>query len=668
MAITSTGGVLDVNDIVNKLMTVESRPFLAMQNKEKAYTAQMAAYGTLSGALGSFQTSVTALADNSKFKTISAVSSESGVVTASAGKEAVKGSYSVNVTQMAQAQTLTSAGQASTTALIGSGATTKLTFEFGSISGGTLSNGTYTGATFTQDPGRAARSVTIDSSNNSLQGIRDAINKAGVGVTATIVSDGSASPNRLVLTSNQTGDTASMRIAVAGDAAVSDLLSYAPEGTQKLTQNNVAQNAKVTINGVAVTSPSNEVTGAIQGVTLTAAKVGLSTVAVNSDTSGMKTVVTNFVKAYNELSASLKELTAVVPNLKPGAPKAGGPLQGESTATSLQGNLRKLFVAAVPGLNGNVTSLSQLGVAFQKDGTLKLDSAKLQKAIDATPDDVAKLLATSGSVTDSLVSFVSSTSKSEVGTRAISIAQLATKGSLTGGAAADLTIVKGVNDELSMTVNGVTTNTILVAGTYTADTLATHVQSMINGALGVTGTATDAGITMKQNAGVLTATSNRYGSVSKIAISGNASSSLFGTPTTVDGLDVTGTIGGEPASGSGQLLTGTSGSGSAGIQVKIDGGTTGDRGTVNISKGIAAQFAALVDGAIGTDGSIPGKNKGITKSLTDIEKQRKALDVRLTETEKRYRRQYSALDVTLSKMQSTNVYLGQQLAALSTIR
>lgn len=659
----STGGVLDVNGLVSQLMAVESRPFVAMQDKEKAITAQISAYGTLSGAVGSFQTTVTALADSSKYKVANATSSDDKVLTATAGKDTVKGSYSVNVTQLAQAQTITAAGQASTSALIGSGASTVLTFDFGSVSGGTLADGKYTGANFDLDPARVARTVTIDGSNNSLQGIRDAINKAGIGVTASIISDGSDKPNRLVLTSDKTGETSSMRISVAGDQELSDLLSYSPAGTQNMTQSNAAQSAKLTVNGVAITSQTNNVDNAVPGVTMTVAKAGTSTVGVSMDTSGIKTALTNFVKAYNELNSTIKSLTAVTPDLKQGAARSGGPLVGDSTTISLQTSLRKLFGSSVPGLDSSMTSLSQLGVAFQKDGTLKLDTGKLQTAIDKNSDDVVKLLATSGSTTDSLVSFVSSTSSSSVGTKGISISKLATQGTLVGSAPAGLTITAGVNDSLSLSINGVSTKATLVPGTYTADSMVSHLQALINGASGITDAT--AGVKVTQENGVITVTSNKYGSSSKLEITGNGADELFGTPTMTTGVDVAGTIGGAVAVGSGQTLTGSAGSGSAGIAVTINGGQLGDRGTVNISKGVSALFATITDNYLGSSGLIQNKNDGLNKSIADISKQRDALNTRLTLTEARLRKQYSALDVTLSSMNSTSNYLSQQLAALA---
>ncbi len=676
MAINSVGGALDINNIVSQLMVAESRPFLAMQEKEKAYTAKLSAYGTLSGALGGFQTSVTGLSDPTKFNAVTSTSSDNAILTASAAKGAVKGSYSVNVTQLSQAQTLTSLGQSSITGQIGAGASTTLTFEFGKIAGGSLVGGKYTGATFEQDANRSARTVTIDSSNNSLQGIRDAINKANIGVSATIISDGSATPNRLVLTSTATGETSSMKIGVAGDAAISDLLAYNPadpiEGVnaQKLTQNSVAQNTKLTINGVDVTSPSNNVSEAIQGVTISALKIGTSTVNVSSDSSGVKTALNNFIKAYNELNSTITGLTAVSPDLKKGAARSGGPLQGDATTRTLQAALRKVFGSPVPGLDGSVTSFSQLGVSFQKDGSLKLDTTKLNKAIDNNLDDVAKLLTTAGSASDSLVSFVGSTSSSGVGSKDLYISQLAAQGSITGDTVADTTITAGVNDSLTLTINGISANATLQPGIYTAASLATQVQSIINGALGANDASATSGtgVNVKQTNGIFTITSNKYGSVSKLEISGSGATNLFGTQTVVEGVDVAGTIGGSAATGSGQNLTGNSGSPASGIQVQIKGGDApADRGTINISKGIGAQFAEIIDSFLATGGSIPNKNSGLNKSLADLAKQRDALNVRLAETEKRYRREFSALDVSLASMQSTSTYLSQQLASISNL-
>lgn len=663
MSISSPGigSNLDVSGIVNSLMQVESQPLLALQKKEAAYTAELSAFGTLSGALSAFQASLSGLTDASKFKTISAASSDATIVSASATKDAVKGAYNVNITQLAQAQTIASAGQVSASATIGSGASTTLTFQFGSITGGSLANGVYTGSSFAQDATQASRSITIDSTNNSLQGIRDAINKAAIGVTATIISDGSGAPNRLVLNANKSGATSSMSISVAGDATLQGLLAYAPDGVQNLTQSNAAQSAALTINGVAVTSATNSISGAIQGVTLNAAKTGTSTVTVNSDSSGVKTGINSFIKAYNELNSTISNLTAYDPKTK----KAGA-LLGDATTRSIQTSMRRMFATPVPGLNGSLTNLSQLGIAFQKDGSLALDASKLDKALSTNLADVTKLLATSGSTTDSLVSFVSSTSKTPVGTSAIYVSQLAAQASVTGGSAAGLTITAGVNDKLSMTIDGISATTTLVAGTYTADSLATHIQSIVNGTSEFS--SAGLGITVAQNSGILSLTSNKYGSTSSVSVSGSGAADLLGTQTTTAGLDAAGTIGGSAATGSGQFLTGANGSSASGIQLQITGGSVmADRGTVNISQGYAFQFSQLINNFLGTTGLIPSKNSGLNSSIKAITNQQEVLNRRLVATEKRLRAQFTSLDVTISSMTKTSTFLTQQLAQISNI-
>jgi flagellar hook-associated protein 2 len=318
-------------------------------------------------------------------------------VTASALSTASSGTYALNVTQLAQAQSLAAAGVASTTAAIGGGAATTVTLDFGTISGGTLdpATGKYTGATFAADATRAATSITLNAGNNSLAGIRDAINgSATMGVTASIVNDGSATPNRLVLTSKLTGETSSMRIAVTGDAALSGLLANDPAGlpaAQNLQQTAVAQNSKLSVNGIAVTSATNTVAGAIQDVTMTVAKVGASTLSVQNDTASVQSAVTTFVNAYNSLQNVTKQLTAF-----DATSKSGAILMGDSTLRGIQVRIRStLTVAQVPGSSG-LTMLSQIGIAFQKDGTLAVDATKLSAALGSQLGGVAQLFSGSG--------------------------------------------------------------------------------------------------------------------------------------------------------------------------------------------------------------------------------------------------------------------------------
>lgn len=401
MATISSLGVgsnLDLNALLANLRSAEQAPLIALQQQQRSYTSRLSAYGQLSSALSALQTASAALAKPALFQGVKATSSATDVLTATALSTAAVGSYALNVTQLAQAQSLAAAGVASTTAAIGGGALTTVTLDFGTISGGTLdaATGKYTGATFTADTTRAATSITIDSSNNTLAGIRDAINaSATMGVTASVVNEGSATPNRLVLTSRQTGETSSMRITLTGDPAdtatsadpaLSSLLANDPAATQNLQQTAAAQNTKLTVNGIAVTSATNTVAGAVQDVTMTVAKLGSSTLAVQKDSASVQAAITTFVNAYNSLQGVATKLTAF-----DATSKSGAVLLGDSTLRNIQVRIRSaLTTAQVPDSSG-LAMLSQIGVGFQKDGTLAIDSTKLSTALGSQLSGVEKL-------------------------------------------------------------------------------------------------------------------------------------------------------------------------------------------------------------------------------------------------------------------------------------
>ncbi|MDO8464115.1 MAG: flagellar filament capping protein FliD [Gallionella sp.] len=669
------GSGLDVNGIVTKLMAVESQPLNALITKEAAYQAKLSAYGTLSGALSSFQGTVQGLNDPAKFQSLNASSSDATVATASASSIAVAGSYALDISKIAQSQKLVAAGQTSTTAGIGSGTTT-LTFDFGTISGtlapyvpATGVGGTYTASAFLSN-GSGTKTVTIDATNNTLSGIRDAINTAKIGVTASIINDGGASPYRLVLSSDNAGQSNSIKItADAGaDAQIKALLSQDPTGavgvTQNMQQTLVAQNTEMTVNGVFVSKTGSTLTDVVPGVTLNALKIGTSTVTVARDSSGVTTAVNAFIKGYNDLSKTLKDSSSYDP-----ATKKAGILQGDSSVRTIQSQIRALLGNSLTG-NLAYTNLSQVGITLQKDGALALDSSKLQTALAANPVDVAALFTTTGKTSDSLVSYVSSTSSTKPGTFALGVTQLATQGNVVGTVAtpAGLTITAGVNDTLSVMVDGVPATVTLAPGApyASAAALAAEVQAKINGASALSGAGISVAVT--QTGGIMTLTSNRYGSTTSVSVGGNGATNLLGAaPISTAGVDVAGTLDGAAGTGSGQNLTGAAGN-AEGLKLLIIGGAAGvgvSRGTVSFSQGYAYQLDKLLSSFLGSTGVIAAKTEGANKSIKDIGNQRDVFNRRLAAIEARYRKQFSALDVTMASMSQTSSYLTQQLASLS---
>lgn len=657
------GSNLDVNGIVTKLMQIESQPLQILAQKESGVQARLSAFGNISSALNNFQSALAGLSTPAMFKALSAVPADAAVFTATASGDAAPGTYNVNVTQLAQAQTIAAAGQASTSATIGSGVATTLSFQFGSISGGTLVDGIYTGAGFAQDASRASGTVNIGTSNNSLQGIRDAVNAANIGVSATIVADGSATPQHLVFTSTAGGASSSMKLSVSGDAALQSLLSYDPATTQNMAQRTVAQSTLLNVNGIAISSDTNSVTDAIQGVTLSVSKAGSSALTVSRNTSTIQTAANGFVKAYNDLNSTLSGLTAYN-----AATKTAGPLIGDSTVQTIQSQLRKTLSSSLTGLNSSLMSLPQVGITFQRDGGLALDAAKFQAALTTNAEGIGGLFATAGKTADSLITFASSGTDTKAGSYPVSVTALATRASVLGNV--DL---RGANTviaddtRVNVTLDGTNTTLGLTPGSYNATQLASLVQSAING----TSTFSTAGSTVSatiDGSGFLNLTSNRYGAVSGVtlgSVSGSPVTLLQGAaPVATAGIDVAGSIGGMPATGSGQFLSAALGSVADGLKLQVSGGFIGARGNVDFSQGYADRLNKLVDGFIGSGSLIAGTNDGLNRSVKDIGKQRDALQLRLADTEKRYRAQFTALDVAIGSMTTTSTFLTQQLAAI----
>lgn len=662
------GSNLDVEGIVSKLMSVERAPLTKLARQEASYQTKLSGFGTLKGALSAFQTAVKGLSDISKFQGLKASAADATVATVSASASAVPGTYSLKVTQLAQAQKLVANGVASEAAPVGQGV---ISIDLGTISGGTYDavTGKYTGAAFAS-AGGGIKTITIDSSNDSLAGMRDAINKADIGVTATIVNDGSGTPYRLALTSAATGAATSMKISVADadplSPTLSALLNHDPAGSQALAQKSAAQNAEFTVDGIAVSKATNTISDVIGGVSFNLLKTNTdpTAVTITRDTAAVTTAVNDFVKAYNEISKNFADATAYNATTKTAAI-----LNGEAAVRGMQGQVRAVLSAPITGGASAFSRLSEIGVTLQKDGTLAADATKLSAAVTKNFSDVAGLFAAVGKSSDSLVAYKGFTPATKPGAYALDISRLATKGTASGTGAAGLSI-DATNDTLEVLLNGVTATIQLTQKTYaSAAELATEVQSKVNGASAFS--AAGSAVSVSETGGVLTLTSNKYGSASTMSITGGngqANLNFVSTgPTVVTGLDVAGTINGLPASGSGQVLTSNTGSDSAGLALTVTGGALGARGTVNYSQGYAFQFEQLATSILGSTGSLQARTDGLGASIKGLSKTQQALTARLDVIEKRYRAQFTALDLTISKMNTTSQFLQQQLANLSSL-
>lgn len=540
------------------------------------------------------------------------------------------------------------------------------------LSAGT--GGSYSGASFSLDGTQTISTVTLAPGSQTLAGIRDAINKANIGVTASIVSDGSSTPYHLVLASTKTGANANMKIMVGGtdgsaaDPALSSLLSYDPSGTQSMQQTSAAQDTLLNVNGIAVQSHTTDVTDAISGVTLSAKQTGSSSLSVARDTGSVTKAINSFVSAYNSLNSTISKLTSY-----DATSKQSGILQGDFTARGIQTQLRAQLGNAVEGLGG-LTTLSQIGVSFQKDGSLAVDSSKLNTAMTNNFSDIAGLFAAVGQASDGNIKVASSSAKTQAGNYAVNITQMATQATLTSPSALAASTTIAANTTWSVTLNQTDPTTAskvqnisIPAGTYSADELAAVLRSSINGNTAFSGSGDTVAATIDAS-GHLALSSTKWGAGSNLSlasVTGTDIGTVFGSATPTKGVDVAGTIGGVQATGNGQTLSGAVGSGTEGLQLSVTGGDVGERGDISFSQGYAVLLSNLATSFIGTTGVITNRTSGLNDSIKSIADQKAQFQTHLNDLQKMYTTQFNALDTMLSSMQSTQSYLTQQLASIA---
>jgi flagellar hook-associated protein 2 len=432
--VSSTGASgLPIDSLVTAQMQAEQQPITDIKTKVSSYNTKLSAYSTLKSGLSTFQTAVDKLATAAKFNAQSVTASDATSISATANGTAVLGNYSVSVTQLATSQKLASPPYSSATDIVGTG---KLTISFGTT--GTAP------ASFTANADKTDITIDITSSNNTLSGIRDAINAKNASVSASIVNDGTG--NRLVITSKDTGEVNSLKVSVADDDGNNtdtgglSALAYDPvASSNNMTQMTAAKNALLNVDDMSISKASNTVSDVIQGVTLTLKSVtsASNTLSVGTDTDTIQSSVQSFVDAYNALNTSMRNLTKFVS----AGSSANGALLGDSTARNIMVKLKSMLSASSPTATTYKT-LSDVGVSMGSDGSLSLDSTKLQKAITNNVSDVAKLFSPSATSTDPQVTYISSKDETASGTYAVNITQL-------GG--------NGVN--AIGTINGVTANT-----------------------------------------------------------------------------------------------------------------------------------------------------------------------------------------------------------------
>jgi flagellar hook-associated protein 2 len=357
---TSVGSSsIDVASIVSSLVANKrAAPDKRIAAQRSEATTQLSALGTFTSALNAIKNAAATLADGSAFAATKATSSDDTAVTVTADKTAKPTSYHIDVITLAAAQKTVSGAYSDSTTPAGTG-------------------------TMTIQTSKGTMHLDVSGANSSLQAIRDSINKASdnPGVSATIVTgtDGA----HLVLSSKGTGTANAYSVSVSGGDGKLGALAFDPAVDTAATR---AQDAVFDVDGIRATSTGNTVPGAIDGLTLSLEKTGGNDVIVSRDTSAVTGAAKSLVTAYNNFVTTYKTLTKYDQTTN-----EVGALIGDATVTSIKGQLSALLGARTHG-NGGLSSLSDVGIRFQVDGTLSLDADKLQNALTVDPDAVSNLM------------------------------------------------------------------------------------------------------------------------------------------------------------------------------------------------------------------------------------------------------------------------------------
>ncbi len=350
------GSGLDANSIVDQLMQLEQQPLVNMQAEEASYLAELSALGQLRSAVSSFQDAADALTSASDFDVYTATSADTAIFTASANSSAGAGTYDIKVQSLAQAQKQGSNSFSdSDTATVGnSGDTVKITV--------------------------GSSSFTVEIGAMTLNEIAAAINGASgnVGVTASVIQEDS-STYYLTLTSDETGTANTMTLAFedSGGSPIADPLG--------MVQIQAADDAEILVdNTYTITRSSNTISDAINGVTITLQDTSASAVTLNvsQNTGAVSSAVDDLVDAYNSLLSTVSEL-------------GSGQLNGDSTLRTLMNQVRSVMNTAAYGLSGDYSYLYDIGVEFEKDGTMSVDSTTLNSALTTNMASVAELFSDS---------------------------------------------------------------------------------------------------------------------------------------------------------------------------------------------------------------------------------------------------------------------------------
>ena len=648
---------LDTTSIIEGLVSLQKSQVDRLNVKKSEILTEQAAFQGVEARLLSLRSSMSQLnrSTGSVFDQTTASSSDESILTVTSESKAIPGSYNVRVNSLARAHQIGSQGFSDPSTTISTGT---ISFQVGD---------------------RSATEITIDTSNNTVDGLVNAINTQSDDVSASIVYDQGNSAHRILLTSKYTGEA--NEINVTNNLITPTGSEVLPDFSGAAIQD--ATNAQLQLGSgagaIVAEYDSNVIDGLIDNVTLNLESADASkdiNLKVTRDTESAKIAIEGFVENYNSMIQYIDDQTAFNTSTN-----TASPLLGNRTVSTLKTTLSSMVTESVPGLSSSVNRFSQLGIDIDNGGKLIINSSELESALQGNtdgiePTDIQRVFGMSGVSDNSGVSFLLGSTRTQASTSSyqVDILQSAERGSVTATSVLDASIViDSSNNQIQLSIDNLETDTIILAsGTYTQEELASHLQSRINGI----DTRDFDDVDVSLESGFLEITSQRYGRSSEIsAISGTASSILGfdGTETGV-GQDVAGSfiVDGvvETATGTGRVLIGDSDNdNTADLQVRVtltSGQVSGGvEANLNVSRGISSSldkyFGELLDTSVGT---IKTAEDNFTLRIESLDASiARVNSISESKTEDLIA-QFTALERVLSDLQGTSSFLTSQLASL----
>lgn len=668
---------LDTSAIITKMIAMAQQPQAKLQADKVEAQNKLATWQDLNTRVLAFKTKADSLAVSGAFTQCNANSTNMSVVQAVAGTSATPGTYYLTVKSRAQSHQVAAMAKGATPTAFTSATddvgTGKLSFEFDADSTKNFD-------------------VTLDATNNTLTGLRDAINKANKGMQASIVNSGSAmSPAyQLVLSTTDTGAASEFTVDNADGGVKIDFSTVIQKGSD----------AEITLGGggagttpISVSKNTNSFDDLIPGVTLNILnpdKDATVKIEVARNTGVIKNSIQDFVQSYNDLADAIGQQSTY-----DSTSKQGGVLLGNWDLQSVQMTLSSIANSVIPGLDKHFSALATIGITQDTAGHLVIDDAALTKAVSDNLTDVSNLFSSSMTSDSSGISFVNATSDTHASPAAgwdVNITQAARQAQVTAGAAMKNALGADETLNIALASDSTKNKAITLKKDWTLSQVVTEINKYSD-QTGASAVATDANGVVNADSSqntYLTLRSTRYGKVSDVRVYSSLASGTDENTTGIGskavsakdaesaagdsgnghflaGLDVEGTINGEACTGTGQALTVTSlaaNSTAKGLTLLI-GSTAPTSSKVHFTKGLATSLRDTIISMTSSGGAFKNAQDALTKQMTDLDDTIASMQVSLDAQQEKLYAQFNAMESQMGQLQSQGNYLTQQFAAMN---